>query len=166
MASAQSLPDSVTACLAEQNDTSRLVCFDREVRRASQRAPVVAPVQTEAARTAASPPVVAPLRQEDVRSASTDEFGLSPEMLQRRNQQRNQASPPVEELVARVTKVSKRVHGEIVLELDNGQVWAQPERKANVFIRPGDEVRITRGSMGSYFLAAESGSTTRIRRER
>jgi hypothetical protein len=45
-------------------------------------------------------------------------------------------------------------------------VWEQPERKASFDIKAGDHIRITKGAMGSFFLIADSGVSTRVRRVR
>jgi hypothetical protein len=73
------------------------------------------------------------------------------------------ASEPAE-LTAGVVSVSKKVTGELLLKLDNGQSWVQAQRKAGVLIKPGERVTIAPGTFGGYLLSSDSGATMRVRR--
>jgi hypothetical protein len=54
-------------------------------------------------------------------------------------------------LLAVVSGVSNRPQGELVVTLDNGQVWVQLEVK-NYPLKAGDHVEIDVGALGSYVL--------------
>ena len=54
-------------------------------------------------------------------------------------------------LLAVVSTISNRAHGELVVTLDNGQVWAQLE-PSTYPLKPGDHVEIDVGALGSYVL--------------
>jgi hypothetical protein len=58
-------------------------------------------------------------------------------------------------LLAIVSAVSNRPRGELVVTLDNGQVWVQLE-PANYPLKPGDHVEIDVGALGSYILWSPS----------
>jgi hypothetical protein len=58
-------------------------------------------------------------------------------------------------LLAVVSAVSNRPRGELVVTLDNGQVWVQIE-PANYPLKPGDHVEIDVASLGSYVLWSPS----------
>ena len=58
-------------------------------------------------------------------------------------------------LLAVVSNVSNRARGELVVTLDNGQVWAQLE-PSTYPLKPGDHVEIDVGALGSYVLWAPS----------
>jgi hypothetical protein len=68
-------------------------------------------------------------------------------------------------ITATVTGIEKRVHGELVFTLDNGQVWAQKEVGPYFPIKTGDAVTILAGSLGSHklIIANRSTSVTRVR---
>lgn len=50
-----------------------------------------------------------------------------------------------------VARISSRAHGELVVTLDNGQVWAQLE-PGYLSLKPGDAVEISIGALGSYVM--------------
>ena len=54
-------------------------------------------------------------------------------------------------LLAVVSNISNRAHGELVVTLDNGQVWVQIE-PSTYPVKPGDHVEIDVGALGSYVL--------------
>ena len=160
---AQSLPPSVTACAAEKDSLARLVCFDREVARYSQPSARVAPTPTApatvsppAASVAPTPPAVSPSKD--------DEFGVSGKLAKQRAASKGEEPVEQKELHASVTKITSKPFGELILELDNGQVWEQPEKKGSFIIKEGDTVVIRQARFGSFMLTAGSGATTRIRR--
>jgi hypothetical protein len=98
----------IAACTREQDDTLRLLCFDR----------------------AAEPQSAAPKR-----------------------------------MSATVTVIDKRPRGELVVTLDNGQVWAQKSADRYFPLEVGDSVAILAGSLGSFRLICGSRATavTRVR---
>jgi hypothetical protein len=64
---------------------------------------------------------------------------------------------PVREkrMLAVVSTVSNRGNGELVVRLDNGQVWVQLEPD-KFPVKPGDHVEIDVGAFGSYVLWSPS----------
>jgi hypothetical protein len=162
---AQTLPPGVAACASEKDSLVRLTCFDREVAKYTQRAASVAP--TPAAPAAATPPapvvVAAPL---PAASPSDDEFGVSGKLARKRQEAKEVEAPAVKELRAAVMKITSRPYGELVLELDNGQVWEQNEKKSAFVIRVGDNVVIKPAKFGSFMLSTEDGATSRVHRTR
>lgn len=170
VALSQQLPPALIACAIEKKDKVRLECFDREVARVVQGAAGVAPAPSSPAQAAPAAPAVAATQPAAPAPApaatAADEFGMSGELARKRREVTHKDRPPVTELRAAVTKVSQKPYGEYVIELDNGQVWEQPEKKSSFSIKTGDTVRITPGAMGSFFLMVEAGSSTKVRRIR
>jgi hypothetical protein len=71
----------------------------------------------------------------------------------------------IESVTSPIKAVSTRMLGELVVELENGQVWTQLETDKWVRLRAGESATISRGALGSYKLV--SGSTaTKVRRVR
>jgi hypothetical protein len=164
-ASAQTLPPSVAACASEKDSLARLVCFDREVAKYKQPAASVAPAQAAPPAPKPAPPPVA-VAQQPAPAAKDDEFGMNPKIAKQREDKSSAKDTGPRELKATVAKVSTRPYGELVLELDNGQVWEQPETKYNFVIKPGQSVTIKPAKLGSFMLTSDDGSVTRIRRVR
>jgi hypothetical protein len=162
---AQSLPPGVAACASEKDSLARLVCFDREVAKYTQPSARVAP--TPAAPTVATPPAP-PVAITPPSSASptADDFGVSGELARKRAAAKGDEAQAVKELRAAVTKITSKPFGELVLELDNGQVWEQNEKKSTFVIKVGDTVVIKPAKFGSFMLSTQDGATSRVHRTR
>ena len=87
-------------------------------------------------------------------------------MARQRGEAKKEADTGSRELHASVTGINSKPYGELVMELDNGQVWEQPERKSTFLVKTGENVVIRKHALGSYFLTTDSGATTRVRRIR
>jgi hypothetical protein len=107
---------------------------------------------------AATPPVPA--------SQKEDEFGVSGKLAREREAAKGTVAPEVNELHATVTKITSKPYGELVLELDNGQVWEQNEKKSTFLIKVGEGVVIRKAKLGSFMLSTDAGATTRVHRTR
>lgn len=96
-------------------------------------------------------------------SASPEEqFGVRGEVAGRANDK----APELDRLTAKVMSISSRPHGELVITLDNGQVWAQKESRY-IPLKVGDTVTIRSGAFGSLWLDIPSTrSSTRVKREK
>jgi hypothetical protein len=135
------------ACAAEKDDARRLACFD------------AAAAQTQAAAGTTLPAVAAaPLSQEE-------KFGLRGELKQEKAQKVPELQE-LEQLQAQVTRVSSKPHGELVVTLENGQVWAEIRPNSGARVKAGDRVTIKPGALGSFLLVASNGRSTRVTRVR
>jgi hypothetical protein len=167
-AAAEALPPGLRACMTESDPAVRLACFDREsARLAGENAPLARqpdppaqptatarppapPVATATTATVASPP--APAAAAPAQSAE-DKFGYRGNIARATlDQQKDEGS---ERLTAKVTAVSALAHGEMVLTLDNGQVWQQKPGDRGMRIKVGHDVTIKRGVLNSFLLTSE-----------
>jgi len=122
----------------------------------SVAAPAAARTTTSVAAAAAAPTTTSTAAS----SASRDsEFGVSEGPLAAQQH----ASVP-KQITAKVTHVGVRARGELVVTLDNGQVWAQLAPLAYFPLEAGDVVRIKSASLGSYQLIAPSQRATKVTR--
>ena len=136
--------DRLAACANEPDEARRLVCYDEAV--AASKRP-----------TSAQPP--APATAPAV--SSHDEFGISGSAVARQRsaeQEPRGDSGKVESITAVVTAVSAKPHGELVITLDNGQVWAQ-KQKGYFPAKAGDKAAINAGMLGSYTMVIGNRST-------
>jgi hypothetical protein len=135
--------------MVESDSTRRLACFDRESARLAQESPPVA-------RNADSPATAAPAAAAPAQ-AGEDRFGyrgtIARAELDKKEAEERRA---FEQLTAKVTEVGRLPHGEVVLTLDNGQVWQQKPGDRAMRIKAGDEVTIHRASLGSFLLTSEA----------
>jgi len=146
-ASAPATTAEFLACAAEKDDARRLACFDAAVDRAR-----TAPADP------ASAVAAAPLSQEE-------KFGLRGELKQEKAQKVPELQE-LEQLQAQVTKVSTKPHGELVVTLENGQVWTEIQTNSGARVKAGDRVAIKPGALGSFLLVAPNGRSTRVTRVR
>ncbi len=121
------LGSNLKACVEEHDDSRRLACFDR----------------------AMATPVPAPAGEHQQPQQTTTIFGLS------EAQQHSEAKP--RKLTDRVTSVTRRADGGILVTLANGQVWKtlDPEYFP---VKEGDSVTIYAGALGGFWLSFTSGS--------
>ena len=147
---AEEIPASLRACALEKNDAERLKCFDRELARI--------PAPQSAQGQAAAPPATMQTPEE--------RFGRAGPLARVETDREKAATPTVSELTATVVSLSQRAHGEIVMKLDNGQVWSQTMFDSHFSVRANDQITIRAGALGSYTAAAPSGRTTKVMRLR
>ena len=167
---AQALPASVRACASERDDARRLSCYDREIARLDQGGDVAAAPATKAevapaaAAAAAAAPAAAATPPTAAAPAAAPEakFGYRGDIA-RKDLDEQAATEGVDRLEATITEVSSRAHGELVITLDNGQVWAQKAPDSKMHLKAGDQVTIKKASLGSYMLVA-AGRSTRVTR--
>jgi hypothetical protein len=105
---------------------------------------------TAAVTPSAAPAAVSPGTPAAVPNLGGAEFGV-------RNGPLEAKLYPVREkrMLAAVSGVSTRARGELVVTLDNGQVWRQIQ-PADFPLKPGDHVEIDVGALGSYILWSPS----------
>lgn len=129
---ADDLAERIAACTHEQDDARRLACFDR----------------------AAAPKAVAP------KVDASQTFGVpGSELARSREDSDVHPEGPPKRISASVTSIDKRPRGELVITLDNGQVWAQKEAGAYFPLKVGDPVAILAGTLGSFRLIASNRAT-------
>jgi hypothetical protein len=92
------------------------------------------------------------------------QFGLS------QQQARATAPKPVEnkgpeKIQSAATEIKRKPLGELVISLENGQVWEQTEVDSTVHIKSGDAVTVSKAAFGSFMMTS-GHSTLRVRRVR
>ena len=99
-------------------------------------------------------------------AAADNTFGVhGSELARNRAADDPKQDTPPERLTAKIAAIEKRARGELVVTLDNGQVWAQKEAGAYFPLAVGDPVTILAGTLGSHRLIVGSRATavTRVR---
>lgn len=167
---AEALPPSLRACMSETDASKRLACFDHEsARLANESAPVARQAPPPPA-THPEPATAAPTAARTVVAATTDapaapapaksaeeKFGYRGNIARADIDKKEEAERrEAEQLTATVTEVSTLAHGELLLTLDNGQVWQQKPGDRGMRVKAGDEVSIKRGSLNSFLLTSKA----------
>jgi hypothetical protein len=150
-ARAQSIPPSLHACTAETDDARRLACFDREMARMSE------PKKTDQPLAVAAAPAQPPLSPQE-------QFGRNGAMDREERERQHAQSADLKELQATVTKVTTRALGELLITLDNGQVWLQQTADPHFDVSVQDKITIKPAALGSYLMVAPSRRSTRVTR--
>jgi len=150
-------------CLAIADIQARVACYDAIARAQAQvepggatAVPEARPVRPSAAAPQAAPAPAVP--ESDPRA----EFGLSPAEREERLPSEQQQLEQVDAVVAAARIVGA---GYWEFTMEDGSVWRLAEmRRSFRPPRAGDAVELRRGSLGSYFLEADSQIGIRIKR--
>jgi hypothetical protein len=137
-ASAADLPESIARCAEVADNLERLTCYDRQ-----------------------NPP-----HQASVPRAPDASFGVNPDL--RRKQVAADPTTPreLDRITTKVVRVNESRPGATQFEMANGQVWQQTEQRLGSIADEGDEITITRGALGTYFLVGKAKLSTRVKRVR
>ena len=179
--SAQSVADHVRACAAEPDTGARLACYDQLAASlgkgvavsgtagegsatgaaaagpAAKRAAVANATAAGSATTATQRPGAPDGTASEPSPES--QFGISGGRLE----QKKEAVAP-KEIQAVVSGVARRPRGELVITLDNGQVWAQLAPQEYYPLEIGDTVHISKGALGSYSLITPAKRGSKVTR--
>jgi hypothetical protein len=138
------LPDSLIACTQLTSDTARLACFDHEMQ--------------EIRKKTANPPAAIELTPEQ-------KFGLSNGQVRGMEAKQGQSLTPAA-VHAHIVSVSRYMNERQVFVLDNVQSWQQIELDPEFTARTGQEVTISSGALGSFWLSTDARHRTRVKRIR
>jgi hypothetical protein len=162
-------------CAAIGDDLARLACYDG-IFRGPQGSGLTVAAASGAAGGAAAQPGATPTVAAPAAAAPADpvaDFGMTParkESIEAAQAKAAGSTPapkaPVgpDSITARVATVAHRQTGELVVILDDGQVWVQIDTEAKARVKEGEEVTIRKGTLGSYFLVTPSHILVRVRR--
>lgn len=141
--------DRVVACRAIRSAQARLHCFDLATAALARHVDHT-PVSSQQARTALSPRAT---------------FGLTPAAILAREVAAGARPKPIANISERVTGLHVEADGRMVYDLANGQVWRELQADGDAPpLSVGDQVQISRGWLGSYWLQAPSGRGCKVER--
>lgn len=157
-------------CASIGDDQARLACYDGIFRgpgASAQTGSVAAGVTAGAGVQEGVTPVAA------APANPIADFGLTParkESIEATEAKASGApavpkSPPVpDSITAKVATVAHRITGELVVILNDGQVWVQIDSETKGRVSEGEEVTIRKATLGSYFLVTPNHILVRVRR--
>ena len=152
IAMADALASSILSCTKQIDDAQRLHCYDEVSQSLKTTKDALVPSAAVAQQPTIAPPAQIQSRQQ---TALVDGFGLSA---------RPDPKDEVEKISAHVTNIDQDPFKKLVVSLDLGQVWQQTDG-TRMYLREGDSVFLTKGALGSFFLAVE-GKNKRMRVKR
>lgn len=156
---AEGTTEALLTCASEADDARRLRCFDDAVaglRRAAPPTAAAAP-RPESAAAPATPASAAATPAATAAISAEDRFGARGEI---------KPDQRLREITATVTELGAKPHGQLVITLDNGQVWAEIATGSKVKLKTGDSVTIEAGALGSFRLVAPNGRSSKVSRMR
>lgn len=158
---AQPVPASLRSCAREADATRRLACYDTQMTRLGEPAPPSSAQDHQP--VAAQPPAE---KSPAVASSSTSSSAQAqPGMLERA---RGMIGKPAGQQPTAVSAHLLSIEGQpndMILHLDNGQVWQQMEGASGALsLRAGDAVTI-QSHWGSYWLSSDHVSSMRVRQK-
>ncbi len=176
---AESLPASVRACSAVTDSLQRLVCYDREVAKfpapvakASEKsAPAATAAPAAASGTALAPGATSassPASSASGHSATGDSGAQpapnSPASTAKSNSTSVAADSGDAHISAHIVSIDRQPN-EMVLHLDNGQVWQEMQSvSGDLSLREGDAIKIDR-HFGSFWLTGPHVSSMKVQRK-
>jgi hypothetical protein len=180
---ASDAPAGLLACRNISDAAARLACFDREAASLTPAptaggaaSPIPAPIPAPSSATAASasvppaPLAPAPVASTAVRRAPVldpqQQFGLPERAVAAKEVAAGTRSADATKIEAHLAGIAPAVDGRAVFTLDNGQVWRQLSTEADLLAKQGDAVTISRGLLGSYWLALKSKRGCKVTRLR
>ncbi len=98
------------------------------------------------------------------RAACVDSCGLGEDKFGARGELK--PDDRLNEITATVTAVGAKPYGELVVTLDNGQMWAEIAPGSKLKVKLGDSVKIEAGALGSFRLIAPNGRSSKVARVR
>ena len=137
---------ALLACRTIAASAARLACFDRESGAlAAQRIPAGPHTELNPRET----------------------FGLAPLQVAARAEAAAHAPKPLDSLDVRITSIARAADGREVFTLDNHQVWVQLLADGDwLDARTGEQVKISRGWLDSYWLRLPSHRGFKVTRVR
>ncbi len=135
---------AILSCTKVPEDAQRLACFDREA--------------AALASTPVAPPKLTPEQKIGLPREKVDALEAPPDAV---------PEPQIKNFTSTIKSVSAAPGNRRIFELDNGQIWRQSETKSFA-AHPGDQVRISKAALGSFFMELRSNKhvATRVSRVR
>lgn len=140
--------DAVLACRAQTDGPARLACYDAAVGTLQQ------------AQTTGEVVVV---DREQVQQARRSLFGFTLPSIDLFDRGPQRPQDRVDEITSTLRSVRQDQSGKNIYTLADGSVWRQYNNEY-IRARPNDPVRVTRGSIGSYFIHIGNQPGTRAQR--
>jgi len=156
---AESLPANIRACTAETDRERRLDCFDREVARFPDARPT-SRTQPAAPVAPSTPAAPAPQHAANTPAPNAASTSASSPTADSSATRTNAAKPG--RIAARLISID-RAPNEMVLHLDNGEVWEEVQSVAgDLSLKAGDNITIDK-RLGSYWLTGPHVSGMKVR---
>lgn len=150
-----SLDTQLAACASEANDVARLTCYDALSGRVAAASSAAPPVST--------PPPSVPVL---VEQTPEQKFGESGVRANKTTEVPKEAVPELKSLDAVVVSLARGSRGQLVMTLDNDQVWQEKDSSTYFPVKAGDTVTIRSRLLGAFSMKGPGGRSTQVTRVR
>lgn len=152
--SADALPQDLLDCADEQDLLQRLACYDREI----------AELEATPAAAAATDPDSVPSLHADGEASVKRE--VAPEAAQAAPVAATAAAAAEEPaaISATVIEIRQRPRGEMIILLDNEQIWEQKHADTRFRLSVGDTATIKKSAFGGYRLFGDGNRSIQVER--
>lgn len=141
--------DAIVACRDIADTAARLACFD-------QRAAALAEAKQRKEFVVVD--------REGVRAAKRGLFGFSLPKIRLFGDGEDDSQTDVKQLDSIVATARAGTGGLTTIALKDGTLWQTTEARMGFNPRPGDEVTITAGALGSYMAKIKGGRSSKVKR--
>jgi hypothetical protein len=185
---------ALLACRSIQDTSARLTCFDRESAAIASATSRPSALTQNASGGAAPPPTPATPAAPPSRTATPSDaaatantpaatnapsvagaptspaldpvatFGLPAQAITARENAAGLRKKDLQSITAHIARISSGGSGRMVFDLDNHQAWQEIGTEGDLMAKPGDEVKIWRGMLGSFWLQASTGRGCKVTR--
>ena len=162
--------DRLVDCADIKESRQRLACFDREVAPlASARSATTRADAPQQVVRAPAPAPVAPVPGPAATPAPASEAPRSFGEDQLPKSRVATASADAQTMHANIERLRTVAASQFVIYLDNGQAWRHEDQVQGEYLREGEAITISKGTLGSYRLTRDAGKAknwirvTRIR---
>jgi hypothetical protein len=142
--------NALLECTTLQDDARRLECFDNATAETASVATALDEPAEVAPAAVALLPALSPV----------EEFGMNA-TLEEQSAVEGQTAK-LTEMIALVTHVRERLYGELVVTLENGQVWTEKDSEYGFRIKEGDTITIRRGRLGGYRMVSIGNRSSQV----
>ncbi len=157
--------DSMRSCAAEANDARRLSCYDQAMAELASELPIAVPQsETDGTASPGNRAEAAPPAPSMTPQSPEEEFGMSDKLEREIKKSSGDEAEEIKQLSSTVSDVSRRPRGELLITLENGQIWVETKPSSYFPLKVGDTVKIRRRAFGSFRLTEPSGRSTQVRR--
>jgi len=168
-----SLPAEILACAEEADVMVRLSCYDRETTALKSKPPVPAaaptPVISDAPSSVAAAPAsvtasvpaaeAVPMPQASAAPAAT--VAPSPDPVDDFGYDR-----PLGDITAEIVRIQKQPYGELIIHLDNGQIWEQKHLDRRFKLSVGETVTVKKSTVAGFRLSGDSNKSIQVKRRK
>ncbi|MGH8325577.1 MAG: hypothetical protein ACRET2_02320 [Steroidobacteraceae bacterium] len=154
------------ACRNIKADAARLRCFDRRSSSLAVAAGGVPPASTPGP-PAPTSPAATPSRPAPAAFDPHQTFGLSSSAILAREVTSGARRESISSITTRITGLSASSDGRMIYRFGNGQLWEELVADGGAPpLKTGDQVKVSRGWLGSYWMQTASGRGCKVQRLR